>query len=182
MSHRTPWLIASMAILIVMLAAALGVLLSRGPADRPSAGTASTAGPASPPPVAAAPREDLAARAPADDSGLRQWIVGGWAELSTNCETDTGEHFNADGRFANFDQQGYWRIDSGRLTVRVTHELPESDEELSEDWARRAEPSVTTSTLTRKSDDRRVTVSNGERIEMMRCPLSNYTFTIPAKG
>ncbi|MGQ0558395.1 MAG: hypothetical protein ACT4OE_02240 [Sphingosinicella sp.] len=115
------------------------------------------------------------------DAELRRWLAGGWAEVSTNCETDTGEHFNADGRYGGYGRQGYWRIEGGRLIVRVTHE-PSGDVDQSWTWVPRQAPLETTHEISRRGPDRMELLYEGERAEMMRCPLSHFEFTIPVRA
>lgn len=167
--------VAALAVLTLVVGSAL--LLGRD-AAAPSE-TSSPSSNAAVPTGAKADEKSGAVAAP--DAELRRWLSGGWAETSTNCETDTGEHFNADGRYGGYERQGYWRIEAGRLIVEITHEPRAAGGEPNE-WVPRQAPLVSEREILRRGPDRMELLYEGERAEMMRCPLSQFEFTIPVRN
>jgi hypothetical protein len=176
--NRGVLIAASLALMLI--AAGAGYLIGRR--DAPSAGpvTANGAAPASPAAGGAkeaAPAATAPSAAAADaDAALSRWIVGGWAEASTNCETDTGEYYDPSGRWASTGQEGRWRIENGRATVTVTHES--AGDPMLED-SMRPLPRATThvTPLRRDGADRMTMIVDGRPVAMMRCPEARYSFS-----
>ena len=169
--------VAAVAVGIVLLVA-LAFLLGRQ-----SAAPAPTPKPASvnsllEPPVGPGPAANQIAPAPAaaadPDDALSRWLAGGWAEESTNCETDTGVWYDPSGRYGAAEAEGIWRIEHGDLIVTVTHEAV-GDPEAAE-YVGLPNPRAEHMRLTRESRDRMILVIDGRPVRMMRCPLAHHSF------
>jgi hypothetical protein len=169
---RTTILIVAMGGVIVILAIVLAFVLGRQSAE-PDA----TSAPANNVAVAAPPAKgNLTAPArPADpDDALSRWLAGGWAEESTNCQTDTGDYYDPSGRFGRSGAEGLWRIENGQLVVTITHESV--GDPMAQEYIGLPNPETTRSRLTRESQDRMVQVIDGRPVRMMRCPLAHHSF------
>ena len=171
--NRTTILIGALAGVIVILAVALAFILGRqsaGPA--PTAPSNNAAAAAAPPSV----KGNVAAPATtADpDDALSRWLAGGWAEESTNCQTDTGDWYDPSGRYGATGREGLWRIESGTLVVTITHEAV--GDPMAQEYIGLPNPETTRYRLTRESQDRMLQVIDGRPIRMMRCPLAHHSF------
>ena len=169
---------AAIAGVIVILVVVLAFVLGRQSA---------APGPATPPGSVNKMAEALVGPAPATnqvaparaatgdpDDALSRWLAGGWAEVSTNCETDTGVWYDPSGRYGAAEAEGIWRIENGELIVTVTHEAvgdPEAAEYLG-----LPNPRAEHMRLTRESQDRMTLVIDGRPVRMMRCPLAHHSF------
>lgn len=168
---RTRALLVGMAAAIVILAVALAFLLGRQSAA-PEAGPANRAAtaPAQPPASNA-----IALVQPADpDDALSRWLAGGWAEASTNCQTDTGDYYDPSGRYGASGREGIWRVENGVLVVTVTHEAV--GDPMAHEFIGLPNPETTRSRITRENQDRMVQVVGGRPVRMMRCPLAHHSF------
>jgi len=172
--NRTTLLIAAMAGLILLLALALAFTLGRRsttPAEAPASGA--PAAPAAP----AAPVDQIAA-APAPtgdpDDALSRWLAGGWAEVSTNCLTDTGDYYDPSGRYGASGREGLWRIENGMLVVTITHEAV--GDPMAHEFIGLPSPEVTRTRITRQGQDYMLQVIGGRPVRMRRCPMAHYSF------
>lgn len=163
-------------ILIVVLAFLLGrQSAAPAPVPAPKSGSVNKL---LEPLVGPAPSANQAAPVPASDGdpddALSRWLAGGWAEESTNCETDTGVWYDPSGRYGAAEAEGIWRIENGELIVTVTHEAfgdPEAAE-----YVGLPNPRAEHMRLTRESQDRMILVIDGRPVRMMRCPLAHHSF------
>lgn len=158
--RRTKTIIGAIAIAALALASALALM-------------------APPPPTAAGPLDGARTPAPDpnSDAELRKWIVGGWAEVSTQCRTDDGEYFAADGRYGNFSQHGHWNIAGSQLKLRVTHEFSDDLESGPDQGAAPLHsPANYSAKLKRDGQDRMTIILDGRSIAFMRCPEAQYSF------
>lgn len=168
---RTRALLIGMAAAIVILAVALAFLLGRQSAA-PEAGPTNRAASATAQPTS---NNVIASAQPADpDDALSRWIAGGWAEASTNCQTDTGDYYDPSGRYGASGREGIWRIENGQLVVTVTHEAV--GDPMAHEYIGLPNPETTRQRITRESQDRMVQVVDGRPVRMMRCPLAHHSF------
>jgi hypothetical protein len=105
---------------------------------------------------------------------MAQWLGGGWAEESTNCQTDTGDYYDPSGRYGRSGAEGIWRIEHGQLVVTVTHEAV--GDAMAEDYVGLPNPRAERMRLTREGQDRMILVIEGRPVRMMRCPLAHHDF------
>lgn len=174
---RTRALIAALAGVIVILVVALAFVLGRQSAA-PPAKTASAnqlaaalTGPETPANRAA----PVGPVTPGDpDDALSRWLAGGWAEESTNCQTDTGDFYDPSGRYGASGREGLWRIENGELVVTVTHESV--GDPLAEEYVGLPNPEPVRSRITRESQDRMIQIVDGRPVRMMRCPAAHHSF------
>ena len=172
--NRTQILLGGMAAVIVILALILAFVLGRQSAG-PVAGSL--------------PANNLAAAAPSapsrgtipapvargdPDDALSRWIAGGWAEESTNCQTDTGDYYDPSGRYGASGREGLWRIENGELVVTVSHEAV--GDPLAGEMIGLPNPETSRYRITRESQDRMIQVVDGRPVRMMRCPLAHHSF------
>lgn len=171
--NRTTILIAAMAALIIILAIALGSMVAGSARYEPSPGNDPAVAPAAPAPPAS---QAAAASVPAGDpdDALSRWLAGGWAEASTNCQTDTGDYYDPSGRFGASGREGLWRIEDGRLVVTITHEAV--GDPLAQEMIGLPNPETSRYRITRESQDRMVQVIDGRPVRMMRCPSAHHSF------
>jgi hypothetical protein len=108
------------------------------------------------------------------DDALSRWIAGGWAEVETNCETDTGVWYDPSGRYAVTGAEGIWRIENGVLVVTVTHEAVGDSE--AEEFVGLPNPRTERMRVTREGQDRMTLMIDGRPVRMMRCPLAHHSF------
>ncbi len=108
------------------------------------------------------------------DDALSRWIAGGWAEASTNCQTDTGDFYDPSGRYGRSGAEGLWRIENGALVVTITHEAV--GDPMAYEYIGLPDPETTRSRITRESQDRIVQIVDGRPVRMMRCPLARHSF------
>lgn len=174
-AKRTRVLIGAMAGVIVLLVVALAFPLGR-PTATPAAPPAHNTMTAQPPPAAPVNQTAAAAPAPASDrdDALSRWLAGGWAEESTNCQTDGGVWYDPSGRFGASGQEGLWRVENGTLVVTVTHEAV--GDPLAEDYIGLPNPETRRFGFTRESQDRMILVVEGRPVRMVRCPLAHRSF------
>lgn len=119
---------------------------------------------------------EAAAPAPVDSDGeLSRWIVGGWASVSSGCETDGGDFLSADGRYGDYGREGRWRIENGNLVVTITHVADEYDD--LGPMRRLDQPRTDATPITREGPDRMTRVVDGGPVRMMRCPSANFEFS-----
>ena len=173
--NRTRMLIVAMGGAIVILAVVLGFLLGRQSAT-PAAKTGSVNKMADAlvgPPAPGNQATPVPAAADPDDA-LSRWLAGGWAEVETNCETDTGAYYDPSGRYGASGAEGIWRIEHGELVVTVTHEAV--GDPMAEEYVGLPNPRAERMRLTRESQDRMVLVIEGRPVQMMRCPLAHHNF------
>jgi hypothetical protein len=173
--NRSRVLIAALASLTVILVVVLAFVLGRQsatPAAKPGAVNKivdALVGPAGP------ANQTVTAPAALDaDDALSRWLAGGWAEVETNCETDTGVWYDPSGRYGASGAEGLWRIENGELIVTITHEAVGDPE--AEEYVGLPNPRTERSRLTRESQDRLTMVIDGRPVRMMRCPLAHHSF------
>ena len=183
MPNRMSLLAGLLAVTIMILTAALAVRPGRqpvktGPIPVASPGTRIRHEDTAARPISPAPNR--AAAAPSD-AQLREWIAGGWAHVDTRCGTDTGGYYNADGRYGEFDREGYWRIENGTILVEITHDMQDQEEEPYMLPVRRSTPELTRTSVINASPNRMTLRINGENQRFMRCPEARQDFTIPVR-
>ena len=173
-------LIVVMAGAIVILVVVLAFVLGRNsaapvsPAEK-TASSNSILGALGGPPAAgnqATPATPPAAGDP--DDALSRWLAGGWAEESTNCQTDTGDYYDPSGRYGRSGAEGLWRIERGELVVTITHEAV--GDPMAHEFIGLPNPETTRQRITREGQDRMVQVIDGRPVRMMRCPLAHHSF------
>ena len=126
---------------------------------------------------APAARNEAAPVAPAashPDARTAQWLAGGWAVISANCEVAAAAYYDATGRFGAFGQEGSWKIEGGRLVVTITHEAVGDPEAM--EYIGLPEPETRRLPLTRDGDHRLTLVVDGRPVRMMRCPAARPNF------
>lgn len=161
--------------LSVILAVVLAFVLGRqsaSPGDPPApVNKAAT----TPPPAREAGNQATAVPAPGDrDDALARWLAGGWAEASTNCLTDTGDFYDPSGRYGRAGAEGLWRIENGLLIVTVTHEAV--GDPMAHEYIGLPNPEVTSSRITRESQDYMTQIVDGRPVRMRRCPMAHHSF------
>lgn len=167
-------LIVGMAAAIAVLAVALAFMLGRqsaAPASQPAPINKVAAAPSRPAPGNMVV-EILDPQHP--DSQMAIWLAGGWAEESTNCQTDTGDYYDGNGRYGTSGREGRWRIENGELVVTITHEAV--GDPLAEEYIGLPNPRPERMRLTRESQDRMTLVIDGRPVRMMRCPAAHHSF------
>jgi hypothetical protein len=174
MNRTVAALVGVVVILVVVLAFVLG-RQSAGPTPAAQPGSVNKMVGA---PVGPALATNQATPGPAasgdPDDALSRWLAGGWAEVSTNCETDTGVWYDPSGRYGAAEAEGIWRIEHGELIVTVTHEAVGDPE--AEEYTGLPNPRAEHMRLTRESQDRLTLVIEGRPVRMMRCPLAHHSF------
>ena len=176
--NRTRLLIGAMAGVIVILVVVLAFVLGRqsaAPAEKTGSFNKMVGELVGPP----APGNQTAPVPPPTTAGdpddaLSRWLAGGWAEVETNCETDTGVWYDPSGRYGASGAEGIWRIENGELVVTVTHESV--GDPMAEEYVGLPNPRAERSRLTRESQDRMTMVTGGRPVRMMRCPLAHHSF------
>jgi hypothetical protein len=108
------------------------------------------------------------------DSQMAMWLAGGWAEESTNCQTDTGDYYDGNGRYGTSGREGRWRIENGQLIVTVTHEAV--GDPMAHEFIGLPNPEIIRSPITREGQDRMVQIVDGRPVRMMRCPAAHHSF------
>ena len=167
-------LVGVIVILIVVLAFVLGrQSAAPAPLAKPDAVNKLVENPVGPSPATNQAAAATTASGDADDA-LSRWLAGGWAEVSTNCETDTGVWYDPSGRYGAAEAEGIWRIENGELVVTVTHEAV-GDPEAAE-YTGLPNPRAEHMRLTRESRDRMILMIEGRPVRMMRCPLAHHSF------
>jgi hypothetical protein len=164
-------LLVGMASAIAILAVALAFLLGRQSAVPAAAEQANAASAAR---TAPANQMTTAAAASDPDDAASRWLAGGWAEESTNCQTDGGDYYDPSGRYGRSGAEGLWRIEGGQLVVTITHEAV--GDPLAEEYIGLPDPETRRSRIARQGPDRMVQTIDGRPVRMMRCPSAHHRF------